>query len=167
MVASGCVCGPSPEPGTHWRATSAQPGFCVGRSEGTAFLLGRRGSPPCGAAIVTAVMMAPQYVFGAATWVGTRRPQSRQDTRPTADCASVHTAEKNSKKPLSGAVCLLTRRGLIRVRCGIARLRPSHAPRLYPFSSFFSAVRKRQSVPWAMICCGVDLIIPTSCRRRA
>jgi hypothetical protein len=42
------------------------------------------------------------------------------------------------------------------------RLRP-----LYPFISFFRALRKRQSVPWAMICCGVDLIIPTSCRRRA
>jgi hypothetical protein len=61
-------------------------------------------------------MMEPQYVLGAATRVGTRIQKSRQDTRPTDDCAGVHTAEKNSKKPLSGAVCLLTRRGLISVR---------------------------------------------------
>jgi hypothetical protein len=37
----------------------------------------------------------------------------------------------------------------------------------YPFSSFFSALRKRQSVPWAMIFWGLLLIIPISCRRRA
>ena len=39
--------------------------------------------------------------------------------------------------------------------------------RSHAFSSFFSSFRNRQSVPWAMSCCGVDLIIPTSCRRRA
>jgi hypothetical protein len=38
---------------------------------------------------------------------------------------------------------------------------------LYPFNSFFSALRKRQSVPWAMIFWGLLLIIPASCRRRA
>ena len=38
---------------------------------------------------------------------------------------------------------------------------------LYPFNSFFSAVRKRQSVPWAMSLWGLRLIIPTSWRRRA
>src|SRR5262249_46668216 len=38
---------------------------------------------------------------------------------------------------------------------------------LYPFSSFFSSLKKRQSVPWARIFCGLLLIIPTSCRRRA
>ncbi len=37
----------------------------------------------------------------------------------------------------------------------------------YPFSSFFSSLKKRQSVPFAMIFCGVDLIIPASWRRRA
>jgi len=26
---------------------------------------------------------------------------------------------------------------------------------VYPFSSFFSSVMKRQSVPWAMIFCGL------------
>jgi len=34
----------------------------------------------------------------------------------------------------------------------------------YPFSSFLSSLRKRQSVPWAMIFCGLDLIIPAPCR---
>src|SRR5262249_15799202 len=43
-----------------------------------------------------------------------------------------------------------------------------HRPRLlYPFNSFFSSLKKRQSVPWAMSFCGVDLMSPTSCRRRA
>ena len=35
------------------------------------------------------------------------------------------------------------------------------------FSSRLSSFRKRQSVPWAMISCGVDLIMPTSCSRSA
>ena len=34
-------------------------------------------------------------------------------------------------------------------------------------SSLFSSFRKRQSVPSTMIFCGVDLIMPTSCRRSA
>jgi hypothetical protein len=38
---------------------------------------------------------------------------------------------------------------------------------LYPFNSCFSALRKRQSAPCAMIFWGLDLIIPASCRRRA
>ena len=37
----------------------------------------------------------------------------------------------------------------------------------YPFSSLFSSLRKRQSVPWAMIFCGLDLMIPASCSRSA
>lgn len=37
----------------------------------------------------------------------------------------------------------------------------------YPFNSFFSSLRKRQSVPWAMIFCGVALIIPASWSRSA
>ena len=37
----------------------------------------------------------------------------------------------------------------------------------YPFSSFFSSFRKRQFVPWAMIFCGLDFSIPTSCKRSA
>src|SRR4029078_11358301 len=35
------------------------------------------------------------------------------------------------------------------------------------FISFFNSVKNRQSVPCAMSFCGVDLIIPTSCRRNA
>ena len=40
-------------------------------------------------------------------------------------------------------------------------------PSDHPFSSFFSSLRKRQSVPWAMIFFGLDLINPASCRRSA
>src|SRR5262245_32922722 len=36
----------------------------------------------------------------------------------------------------------------------------------YPFSSFFSSLRNRQSVPWAMSLLGFVLISPASCRRR-
>jgi len=61
-----CVGCPSPAPDTHWRARHAQPALCIGRYEGTASLRGRRAEPPRGSAIVTAVMMAPQEVFGAA-----------------------------------------------------------------------------------------------------
>jgi hypothetical protein len=63
--------------------------------------------------------MEPQYVCGAATSVGTRIRKVSQDTRPTADDAGVNTAGKKQKNPLTGAVCLLTRRGLIRVRCAV------------------------------------------------
>ena len=35
------------------------------------------------------------------------------------------------------------------------------------FSSRFSSLRKRQSVPSAMIFCGLDLIMPVSCMRSA
>jgi len=61
-----CVGCPSPEPDTHGRARHAQPAFCIGRYEGTASCRGRRAEPPRGSAIVTSVMMEPQYVFGAA-----------------------------------------------------------------------------------------------------
>jgi len=37
----------------------------------------------------------------------------------------------------------------------------------YPFNSFFNSLRKRQSVPCAMISCGVFLRYPVSRRRRA
>ena len=49
--------------------------------------------------------------------------------------------------------------------CGVKPTLRSVHP--YPFSSFFSSLRKRQSVPWAMICFGVALMSPASCIRRA
>ena len=36
-----------------------------------------------------------------------------------------------------------------------------------PFSSRLSSLKKRQSVPWAMILLGADLIMPASRSRRA
>jgi hypothetical protein len=38
---------------------------------------------------------------------------------------------------------------------------------LYSFNSFFSSLRKRQSVPSAMSFCGLALTSPTSWRRKA
>lgn len=51
-----------------------------------------------------------------------RKP--RQDTVPRADYAGNKKAEKKPKKPLLGAVCLLTRGVLIRVRCGVPEQTP-------------------------------------------
>jgi hypothetical protein len=48
----------------------------------------------------------------------------------------------------------------------LTRLLHGHLP-LYPFSSFLSSLKKRQSVPWAMIFWGMLLIIPASWRRKA
>jgi hypothetical protein len=42
-----------------------------------------------------------------------------------------------------------------------------HRIQVYPFNSFFSSLRKRQSVPWARIFWGFDLIMPPSYRRSA
>ena len=48
----------------------------------------------------------------------------------------------------------------------LAPLSPAFAPHVfYPLSSFFDSLQKRQSVPWAISFCGLDLSIPTSCRR--
>ena len=58
------------------------------------------------------------------------------------------------------------------VRCrgwpgtALTRLFHGHLPH-YPFNSFFSSWRKRQSVPWAMSVWGLLLSIPASYRRRA
>ena len=131
MVASGSVCCPSPAPGTHWRVNDTPPALCIGRYEGTTLLLGRRGEPPCGAAIATKMATAPQYVCGAAMlgWHlgteitsehGTGRRRRRQ----------LHGGKK-TKNPLSGVVCLLTKRGLISVGRALA---PSEALALLPVS---------------------------------
>ena len=46
--------------------------------------------------------------------------------------------------------------------CATEELASVHA-----LSSFFSSLRNRQSVPWAISFCGVDLTIPASCSRTA
>src|SRR5262245_12027407 len=50
--------------------------------------------------------MEPQYVFGAATAVGTRIQKSSQDTTPSADNARNPKAEKNEKTALRGSLSL-------------------------------------------------------------
>src|SRR5919198_1501137 len=113
-----CVCCPSPEPDTHWRVQDAQPAFGIGRSEGTTFLLGRRGYPHGCSALGTKVTTEPQDVFGAATPGWHRAWKASEHTRPTVDCARPWKAEKNENCPLIGGVCLLTKGVLIRVRRG-------------------------------------------------
>jgi len=44
---------------------------------------------------------------------------------------------------------------------------PRRSDPRYLFSAFLSSLNERQSVPWAMIFCGLDLIIPISRNRRA
>src|SRR5262249_2030068 len=113
----GC---PSPAPDPKGRATEAQPSLCIGRYAGTESLRGRRGYPQRCAAITTQVVTAPQDVCGAARCVGTCARKSRQNTRPTVDCARPWKAENNENNPLTGVVCLLTKGVLIRVRRGFS-----------------------------------------------
>ena len=61
---------------------------------------------------------------------------------------------------MAGAMRLDQRRPSEQRQTQAKRCQPYH-----PFSSRFSSLRKRQSVPSAMICCGVDLIRPASCSR--
>ena len=51
-------------------------------------------------------------------WVGTWARKSRQNTRRDDAAPAACARRKKHKNPLSGGVCLLTKRGLIRVRCG-------------------------------------------------
>jgi hypothetical protein len=66
---------PPPSPALTGEATTLSQAYCGGRYEGTALVLGRKDSPPRGSALVTHVRIAPPYVCGAATSVGTRRRQ--------------------------------------------------------------------------------------------
>jgi hypothetical protein len=67
-------------------------------------------------------------------------------------------------------------RGLRGGRLGMEAVEPrrsgqrgaaQESPTNHAFNSLFSSLMKRHSTPWAMIFCGLDLIIPASCRRRA
>src|SRR5262245_30108564 len=75
-----------------------EPDLCIGRHEGTDTFRGRSTSGLSIAAVVAPAAIEPQYVCGAATLGGTRAPQSRQNTRPSADWARNPKAEKKAKK---------------------------------------------------------------------
>jgi hypothetical protein len=90
------VCCPSPEPGSHWRTRPVQPPLCRGRYEGTAVLLGRRGPYGDFSAIACAGDRASIRVW-CSPWACTCAQQSRQDMRPTVDCARPWKAEKKAK----------------------------------------------------------------------
>ena len=89
-----------------WAFSEAAPLFLRHNPQGqsTELFLGRRDYPPRGSAIVTHVMIEPQYVFGAATSVGTRIRKLSQDTGSTADAAGINTAEKIRKSALRSSV---------------------------------------------------------------
>jgi hypothetical protein len=110
MVTPGLRVLPLPRARHELASQNTQPGFCIGRDEGTLSFLGRRGMQPCYSAMVAQVIMEPQYVCGAATLGCTRRRKSRQDTRPTDDCAGMHTAEKTKQTALRGSLSLDKRR---------------------------------------------------------
>lgn len=61
----GC---PSPAPAPHWRPPPVQPLFGLGRYEGTAKLLGRRGLRGRFSASTMTMVTAPQEMFGADTF---------------------------------------------------------------------------------------------------
>jgi hypothetical protein len=89
---------PPPSPALTGEAMPRSQAYCIGRYEGTQSFLGRSAEPPRGSARATKVATEPQYVFGAATWVGTRIQKASQDPRPTDDCAGIHTAETKFEK---------------------------------------------------------------------
>jgi hypothetical protein len=60
-------------------------------------------------------MVEPQYVCGAAIWVGTQIQKASQSTRPTNDYAEPLQSGKKAKNRSEGEVCLLTKGVLIRV----------------------------------------------------
>src|SRR5919108_768395 len=109
MVDGGC---PLPEPETNWRARTVQPPPCIGRYEGTDKFLGRRGqlSSLCHRhdhGDRASIRVWYRHVLSALTdgnQVRTRYPM------PTAP------DQKADQISLTGIVCLLTSRGLIRVR---------------------------------------------------
>jgi hypothetical protein len=75
---------------------------------------------------------------------------------PEATVTAVQATSPKGNKPSQHPVYLCAELG-----------RPCRGVSRYPFSSRFSSLRKRQSVPWAMIFWGVALIMPASWRRRA
>src|SRR5215470_12058777 len=78
---------------------------------------------------------------------------------PSLCCEQPNAARQ--PRPKAGAQRTLEGVGWTRW-LGALDSRDSGLPRLYPFNSFFSALKKRQSVPWAIIFWGVLLIRPTS-----
>jgi hypothetical protein len=87
-------------------------------------------------------------------------PNAQAEARATG--TDTQTEKKPALWPVASSATLGAGDGRATVRTRLL-----HRQLLYPFNSFFSALKKRQSVPWAMIFCGVLLIIPASCRRRA
>jgi hypothetical protein len=82
-------------------------GNIEGRYEGTAFVLGRRGLPQCGSAIVTSVMIDPQYVGGAAH--GGWHPNTDIKSGHQTDCRlrrHSHGGKKFEKSAHKGSVSL-------------------------------------------------------------
>ena len=102
-----------------------EPALCIGRYEGTDNFLGRRAFTDSSLHSslgrrehLNMCVVQPRSVCAVIR-------KSRQNTRLSAGNARNPKAEKNAKKPLSGVVCLLTRRGLIWVRPGrTVRLSP-------------------------------------------
>jgi Transposase IS116/IS110/IS902 family len=99
------VCCPSPEPGSHGRTMHVQPPFCIGRYEGTALFLGRRGPYGDFSAIACEGDRASIRVW-CSPLVCTCAQKSRQDMRPTVDCARPWKAEKKQKTAPRGSLSL-------------------------------------------------------------
>ena len=87
-------------------------------------------------------------------------PSSASDSRgPNTPAAAANDALARKSRRF----CLI----LIKASCSLLSGRRQDRQLSHAFSSRLSSLKKRQSVPSAMICCGVDLIMPTSWRRSA
>jgi hypothetical protein len=165
------VCGPAPAPAPHRRLPWAAPGWCraVGgdrdgaRAQSTLALCHRQADGGRPARRVWCRHVAAPAAGKDDSTRGQRRTARSLTHRGT-----------NWHHPLFGSVRLLPTGVLIRVRCVGWRGPGAHPPApqpwslpCYPFNSFFSSLKNRQSVPWAISFWGLLLSIPASWRCRA
>src|SRR4029453_1309097 len=105
---TACVGCSAPAPGSHSTTRRVEPALCRGRYEGTEKFLGRRA--------LTAAFLhsSPKRRVHLKTCVVQSRKgcavirKSRQNTRPSADCARIRKAKKKAKNRSQGSVSLDT-----------------------------------------------------------
>jgi len=106
--------GPAPAPGTHGRTRAVQPRLGVGRYEGTATFLGRRGRHHRLAALTISRVTASPDGCGADPWCLDRHGDIQPEHVARGRRRRDHHRGKKAQNPLLGRVCLLTTGGLPR-----------------------------------------------------
>jgi hypothetical protein len=99
----------------------------------------------------------------------TMRPRrSPSDRRPPSAVVSVNLGAGPilESRPPSFALCVTASVDTVTTVSATEAASVTRWGTIYPFSSFLRSLMNRQSVPCAIIFCGLLLIIPTSWRRR-